>query len=404
MPGNDCPAYHAKRNRCAPNVPACQRIEEWSNLMDACYRLEDTTKVFSPALLFYKELIVKNIEQAVSMAGSASRLRPHAKTHKTREIIQLELKAGITKHKCATIAEAEMLATTGAHEVFLAYNMVGPNCARLAELAKKFPQVGFAVTADDSQALADLSKTLVTAGVTVDVLLDLDVGQHRTGMMPGAAAEKLYEQICGLPGVRPGGFHVYDGHQHQEDAGERKSAVLRALEPVLELRSKLERRSLPVPKLICGGTPTFPIYAALDFPGLELAPGTFVLHDSGYGTRFDDLKAFTPAALLLTRVVSRPTPTRVTMDLGYKALASDPPAGKRCRLLDVPDYEAVLQNEEHFVIETPAAGNYRPGDVIYAIPTHVCPTVHVHREALVVEGGKVTQKWEIVGRDRRLTI
>jgi D-serine deaminase-like pyridoxal phosphate-dependent protein len=372
--------------------------------MDACYRIDDTSKIFSPALLFYKELIVKNIELAVRMAGSASRLRPHAKTHKTREIIELELKAGITKHKCATIAEAEMLASTGVAEIFLAYNMVGPNCARLAELAMKFPQVRFAVTADDAQALEDLSKVLDAQGVTVDVLLDLDVGQHRTGMLPGAAAERLYERICSLPSIKPGGFHVYDGHQHQEDAAERKTAVLRALEPVLELRAALERRSLPVPRVICGGTPTFPIYAALDFPGLELAPGTFVLHDSGYGSRFNDLKGFTPAALLLTRVISKPTATRVTMDLGYKALASDPPAGKRCKLLDVPDYEAVLQNEEHFVIETPAAAHYRPGDVIYAVPTHVCPTVHVHREALVVENGRVTQKWEIVGRDRRLTI
>lgn len=372
--------------------------------MDACYRLEDPSKIFSPALLFYKELIVRNIAKAVEMAGAASRLRPHAKTHKTREIIELELQAGITKHKCATIAEAEMLASTGAHDVFLAYNMVGPNCARIAELAKKFPQVRFAVTADDSQALLDLSKALQVAGSSVDVLLDLDVGQHRTGMMPGDQAEKLYEQITTLPAITPGGFHVYDGHQHQEDPVERKSAVIRALEPVLEMRDSLERRGLPVPRLICGGTPTFPIYAGLDFPGLELAPGTFVLHDSGYGMRFSDLSGFTPAALLLTRVVSRPTATRVTMDLGYKALASDPPAGKRCRLLDVPDYEPVLQNEEHFVIETPAAANYRPGDVVFAIPMHVCPTVHVHREAHVIEGGRVTQKWEIVARDRCLTI
>ena len=236
------------------------------------------------------------------------------------------------------------------------------------------------------------------------MLLDLDVGQHRTGLLPGTAAEKLYAQICRLPGIRPGGFHVYDGHQHQEDATERKAAVLRSLEPVLELRASLEKQGMDVPRVICGGTPTFPIYAALDFPGLELAPGTFVLHDSGYGQKFSDLGGFTPAALLLTRVVSRPTATRVTMDLGYKAVASDPPAGKRCRLLDVPDYEAVLQNEEHFVIETPAAGNFKPGDVLYAIPTHVCPTVHIHSHALVVENGAVTQKWEIVARDRCLTI
>jgi D-serine deaminase-like pyridoxal phosphate-dependent protein len=372
--------------------------------MNSRYRLHDPSKVFSPALLFYKDLILENIAAAIKMAGSPERLRPHAKTHKTREIIQLELAAGISRHKCATIAEAEMLASAGAMDVFLAYNMVGPNCSRLAALAKKYPQVRFSVTADDADSLNELSKALVQAGASADVLLDLDVGQHRTGMLPGSAAQELYAQICRLPGIAPGGLHVYDGHQHQEDAAERKAAVLRSLEPVLELRAGLEGAGLPVPRVICGGTPTFPVYAGLDFPGLELAPGTFVLHDSGYGQKFGDLANFTPAALLLTRVVSRPTPTRVTLDLGYKAVASDPPAGRRCRLLDVPDYEAVLQNEEHLVIETPAADNYKPGDVVYAIPTHVCPTVHIHSHALVVENGEVTQKWEIVARDRCLTI
>src|SRR5205814_9188221 len=124
--------------------------------------------------------------------------------------------------------------------------------------------------------------------------------------------------------------------------------------------------------------------------------------DHGYGSRFADLSGFEPAALLLTRVISRPTPTRVTFDLGYKAVASDPPAGKRCILLDVPDYEPVLQNEEHFVIETPAAERFQPGDEAFAIPTHICPTCAMHQRAYVVEGGRVVGTWDIAGRDRVL--
>src|SRR5207253_4423358 len=131
---------------------------------------------------------------------------------------------------------------------------------------------------------------------------------------------------------------------------------------------------LPVPRLVVAGTPTFPVFVRLDIPELEFTPGTFVLHDHGYGSKFKDLGRFTPAALLLTRVISRPTPNRITFDLGYKAVASDPPAGKRLILLDVPNYEAVLQNEEHLVIETPAAERFQPGDVAFAIPTHICPT------------------------------
>jgi D-serine deaminase-like pyridoxal phosphate-dependent protein len=116
------------------------------------------------------------------------------------------------------------------------------------------------------------------------------------------------------------------------------------------------------------------------------------------------MSEFVPAALLLTRVISRPTPRRVTFDLGYKAVASDPPAGKRCFLLDVPAYETVLQNEEHLVIETAAAEQFRPGDVAYAVPAHICPTCALHRFAYVVERGEVIDRWEIAARDRMLTI
>src|SRR5262249_26027275 len=119
---------------------------------------------------------------------------------------------------------------------------------------------------------------------------------------------------------------------------------------------------------------------------------------------FADMSQFRPAALLLTRVISRPTATRVTFDLGYKAVASDPPAGKRLVLLDLPPHEVVLQNEEHLVIETKDAERLKARDEALAIPTHVCPTVAMHQRAYVVEGGRVTGTWEVVGRDRVLTV
>jgi D-serine deaminase-like pyridoxal phosphate-dependent protein len=204
--------------------------------------------------------------------------------------------------------------------------------------------------------------------------------------------------------LKPGGLHVYDGHNHQESLAEREQAVQALLQPVLELRARLDRKGLPTPRLVAGGTPTFPVFARMDLPGLECAPGTCVLHDNGYGSRFADLSDFVPAALLLTRVISRPTPDRITLDLGYKAVASDPPAGKRCVLLNVPDYEPVLQNEEHFVVKTPAAARFEPGDEVYAVPTHICPTCAMHQRAYVVEDGCVTGTWDIVARDRVLSI
>ena len=372
--------------------------------MNPPYAIADISEIYSPGLLFYKGLIRRNIARSVELAGDVSRLRPHVKTHKTREIVRLAMDAGITKHKCATLAEAEMLASCGAADVLLAYNMVGPNCGRMARLARAYPNCRFSVTADDAAAAEALSRAASAEGQTIDVLIDLDVGQHRTGVAPGPDAAALYRHIAGLPGLGLGGLHVYDGHNHQSSFVERQAAALGNLEPALALRDVLVKEGLPVPRLVVGGTPTFPVFAKLNLPGLELSPGTCFLHDHGYSAKFADLSGFTPAALLLTRVISRPAAIRVTFDLGTKAVASDPPAGKRCRLLDVPDYVPVLQNEEHFVVETPAADRFRPGDAVLAVPTHVCPTCALHQSAYVIEDGRLAGKWPIAARDRILTV
>jgi D-serine deaminase-like pyridoxal phosphate-dependent protein len=372
--------------------------------VNAAYRLVNPDDVLSPGLIFYKELIAANIQAMLRRVGSAKRLRPHVKTHKCPNVVQMHLEAGVTKFKCATIAEAEMLACCKVQDVLLAYPMVGPNCERVIALVQKYPGVHLAILGDHAAPLERLSGLLERAGVKVGVYLDLDVGQHRTGIATGADAARLYRHMASLPGLRAEGLHVYDGHNHQEAPAERAQAVNALLEPVLALRASLQKEGSAVPCLIVGGTPTFPAFARLDIEGMECSPGTCVLQDHGYGSHFKDMPEFVPAALVLTRVISRPTATRVTFDLGYKAIASDPPAGQRCVLLDVEEYEPVLHNEEHFVIETPDAGRWQPGDVAYAVPTHICPTSALHQEAYVVEGGRVRERWPIVGRDRRLSV
>ena len=149
--------------------------------MNPHYSVRDTSTIFSPALLFYKDLIRANIAHAVELTGSAERLRPHVKTHKTREIVRMELDAGIGKHKVATIAEAEMVASCGAPDVLIAYPLVGPNCGRLARLIQAYPRCRFSVLADHPAGIMGLSQAMSAAGREADVLLDIDVGQHRTG-------------------------------------------------------------------------------------------------------------------------------------------------------------------------------------------------------------------------------
>lgn len=369
------------------------------------YRLANETEVASPALVFYPELIQRNIDRVIALVGEPNRLRPHVKTHKTREIVERQLAAGVTKHKCATIAEAELLASTGVRDVLIAYPMLGPNLRRLVMLVRRYAITMFSALVDHLAGAEALSRAAVETGRSIGFLVDLDVGQHRTGIAVGQSAAALYERAAVLPGLSPQGLHAYDGHNTHQSQSDRAEAVRAAITPVLELRDQLVRRGLPVPRIVAGGTPGFPIYAGMnDIPGLECSPGTYVLHDYGYGSKYADLSGITPAAVLVTRIISRPSANRMTLDLGTKAVSPDLPLEQRVHLLDLPEATVVGHNEEHLIIESEQAARFVPGDVTYALPGHVCPTVALHREALVAEGGLIKDHWAIIARDRMLTI
>jgi len=370
---------------------------------DSCYHIDDTREVFTPALIVFRELVEQNLETMIRIAGRPERLRPHCKTHKMAEVIELELARGIVKHKCATLAEAEMLARAGVREIFLAYNLVGPNIQRAVRLLQTYGGVRLAVTADHARPMAALGAAMHDCGLSIDVLLDIDTGMHRTGLTVGPAARTLYEQIAATPGLVLGGLHVYDGHNHQAAVAERRAAVHADWDRVVGFRDELVSAGLPVPRIVAGGTGTFPIYAAIDDPTLELSPGTCVFHDAGYAAAYPDLH-FQIAVVLLTRVVSRPGPERLTVDLGYKACASDPPAGKRLVFPELPDAQQVLQNEEHLVLQTPLASQFQPGDELFAFPWHICPTTALHKQVCVVVGGRIVGRWDVAARDRQLTI
>ena len=358
----------------------------------------------SPSMLVFADQVRTNIDQMIQTAGNVDRLRPHCKTHKMAAIVRILIDKGVLRHKAATIAEVEMLADAGATDIVLAYNPVGPNIQRVIALARKFPDVKFAVTADHEGPLTQLSDACCAAEVVVNVLLDINVGQHRTGIDPTRKrAIHLYNLIDQLPGIEPAGFHVYDGHQHQESLEERTAAVMTEWQNVLQLKQRCEECGIGVPELLCGGSPTFPVYAKLDEPSIVLSPGTGIFHDAGYGSHFPDLN-FTPAAVVVTRVVSRPTDNRITLDLGNKSVAADPPKGQRVHFPDLPDVVQVIHNEEHLVLETPEAERYVPGDVLLGIPTHICPTSALHQEVAVMDGGKLVASWQVTARNRKLTV
>ncbi|HEX3988061.1 MAG TPA: D-TA family PLP-dependent enzyme [Verrucomicrobiae bacterium] len=356
----------------------------------------DLSQVPSPALLLGLEPIQKNLAHMVKIVGDPARLRPHVKTHKLAFLVQRQLALGITRYKCATIAEAEMCAEAGAPDVLVALQPVGPNLGRLLALQKKYTQTKFSTIVDD----ASVVDAMVKAGERLEVLLDIDVGQHRTGISPGPGAIVLYRKLAKASPLIAGGLHVYDGHVNQTDIGARAKACAEAFAPVWELRDKLLAEGLPVPKIVAGGTPTFPIHAARR--DVECSPGTTALWDASYAAKLPDLD-FSNAAVLLTRVVSKPGENRVCIDLGHKAVASEMPH-PRVVFPDFPDAQFISHSEEHLVFESPGAERLAVGDELLGVPWHVCPTLALHAEATVIVNHKVTSSCRIDARARKITV
>jgi D-threonine aldolase len=361
-------------------------------------RLENEDAVASPSLLVYRDRVESNLDRMVAMVGDPARLRPHIKTHKTPQIIALQVERGITKCKCATIAEAEMAAGAEATDILLATQPVGPNVGRLLALIEAFPQVRFRTIVDDAGAARTLAAAAKAGSRDLDVLIDLDVGQHRTGVAPGPAALDLCRKVASLPGLVFAGLHAYDGHLRQADVAERARAADAGFAEVLALREALEADGVTVPGIVVGGTPTFPMHAQREEG--ECSPGTCVFMDAGYSTNLPDLE-FVNAALLLTRVISRPAGDRLCLDLGHKAIASEMPH-PRVVFPDLPDARAVLHSEEHLVLQTARAADFPVGAALYGIPWHICPTVALHASLQVVEDGRVTAEWPVTARQRRL--
>ena len=358
----------------------------------------------SPALLVYPDRIEENLRRMIARVGHPSRLRPHLKTHKLPQVIALQVALGLTKAKCATIAEAEMAARAGATDILVAAQLVGPNVPRLLALQRAFPAVAFSTICDDPGALAALAAAAQSARTTIEVLLDLDVGMARTGIVPGPAAAALYRTLATTPGLRAGGLHAYDGHLRQPVLAARSAAAAAGIAQVEALRAELLAQNLPVPRLVFGGTPTFPVHAprTAHDATLECSPGTCVLWDAGYTAGLPDL-AFLPAAVLLTRVISRPGANRLCLDLGHKSVASEMPH-PRALFPALPDARAVTHSEEHLVIETARAADFPVGTALAALPWHICPTVALHDRVHVVRAGRISEEWTVTARARRLTL
>jgi D-serine deaminase-like pyridoxal phosphate-dependent protein len=314
------------------------------------------------------------------------------------EIIRMQQKAGIRKFKCATLAEAELLAQCAAEDVLIAYPLTGPGPRRLLRLQRKYPKTRFSCLVDNPEALRTLEAAASVEGIRPGVFMDLNVGMNRTGIRPGPEAVILYRNINSLKGLECRGLHVYDGHLRNPDPSIRTADCNAAFETVEVLINTLKREGFEVPDLIAGGSPTFPIHAKRR--GVELSPGTTLLWDARYAEQFPEMP-FLPAAALLCRLISKPAPGIGCLDLGHKAVAAEMDF-PRVFLPQLPDSGQISQSEEHLVLKSEVIADLPVGTVFYAIPMHICPTVIKYPEALTVIEGSVQGKWKIAARDYHL--
>ncbi|MBC7921480.1 MAG: alanine racemase, partial [Ferruginibacter sp.] len=230
----------------------------------AWYSIDGVDVIDSPALVVYRDRVKENIRLLKSMVDRVESLRPHVKTHKMAEVAGLLLEEGIRKFKCATIAEAEMLARAGAPDVLLAYQPIGPKISRLAQLVSTYPATRFSCLVDNETAAGAVSRIFEREGLTLNVFIDLNVGMNRTGILPGRTALNLYLACEGLPALSPVGLHAYDGHIRDSDFTLRKEKCDRAFEPVAALAREIVALGKPPPVLVVGGSPTFPVHARRD--------------------------------------------------------------------------------------------------------------------------------------------
>ncbi|MDR1645967.1 MAG: D-TA family PLP-dependent enzyme [Tannerellaceae bacterium] len=360
------------------------------------YTVNNIDRIDSPALLVYEDRVRQNIRLAIEITGGdAGRLRPHVKTHKMGAVCRMMMDEGITRFKCATIAEAEMLAMEGAPDVLLAYQPVGPKAERLLQLTVTYPQTRFACLVDHWESACFIDRLFAGASSRLDVFIDVNVGMNRTGVLFLQAIE-LARRIQPLKHLRIAGLHGYDGHVHDSDL-----AVAAAYD-FLKTAHRAIAPLFPWPlTLVMGGTPSFPLDAR--HPEVECSPGTFVFWDWGYRQLFPDLP-FRYAALVVCRVVSVIDEHHICLDLGYKAIASEKPLPHRVQFLHAPEIVPVAHSEEHLVAKTPDSRLYPPGSVCYGVPMHICPTVALYEKAFVVRGNEVTTTWPVQARNRFITI
>jgi D-serine deaminase-like pyridoxal phosphate-dependent protein len=352
----------------------------------------------TPALVVDVDRMQRNLDRVADYARThGKRVRPHTKTHKIPALGRMQLAAGAVGLTVAKTTEAEVMMKAAPSDLLIAYPVLGD--AKMRRLVALAGQTSVTVSLDSAEVARAISSAAVQAGVSIGVLVEIDVGLHRVGVSPSTELIPLAKQVASLPGLRFEGVALYPGHVKSTD--EEGVALLAQVEStVKEALSGLRAAGLEARIVSGGSTPA--LYCSHLLPSVnEIRPGTYVFNDrntvfSGACT-WDDC-----AAYVLTTVVSTSVPGRVILDGGSKTFSSDRSAAEGFgRIVEAPDVLFEKMNEEHgFVDARTSDRKWRVGEKVRVIPNHICVAVNLHERIYGCRGDEVVEIWEVEGRGK----
>ncbi|MGD1091179.1 MAG: alanine racemase [Bryobacteraceae bacterium] len=362
------------------------------------YRIENAGALLTPALAIYPDIVDHNIDCTLRLlGGDVSRWRPHLKTAKLAFIMRRLVARGIVQAKCSTPLELEVACEAGMKDVLLAYPVVGANAEHVRGLAEQFRSVRISVLVENpAQAAA-------WAGSRIGIFIDVNPGMNRTGIEQEGTAEILaVASAIAAAGLEFRGVHYYDGHVAAPNLAEREALAHRGYDRLMEIVAAVGAR-FKVEEVITSGTPVFACaasYAPFRSSGFihRASPGTVVYCDTTSLTQLPAEWGYRPAAVVVSTVVSHPKPNYVTCDAGHKSVSAD--AGiPTCAVIGHPEFRPLKPSEEHLPVEVQnGAKSPAIGETLYLIPRHVCPTVNLFDEALIVENNHVTSVERVTAR------
>lgn len=362
------------------------------------YRVQKENQVQSPGLVVYPDRIQHNIDAMITLAGGIDRLWPHIKTHKMEAVVRLQMKQGIRRFKCATMAEVQLLIHCEVDHILLAHQPTREKCKVFLALQKKHPNIRFSTLVDNTASLQLFSELAAIQQQKLGLWIDINNGMNRTGILP-AQAQDLYKALQAATALKCLGLHVYDGHVRSSVLDERMHQCQTDFLAVEALIQQIEAEGGDIADVICGGSPSF--YPHSQRAQVYLSPGTTLLWDLGYHQLWRE-SPFLHAALVVTRLISKPNTNLYCFDLGHKAVASEMPL-PRVEILGMETAVQVGQSEEHLMVEYTAANDFKIGDLFYALPYHICPTVAKYNNAHTAIDGKLGNPWKISAREYHLS-